>query len=235
MAAVQLSHKLYRKKYIDAAAKQKDFVLNEAPRYSNGAISHRMEQSELSSDAVAMVPPFLAYYGVATNDLDLVKEAVRQISLCRSILVINSGPQQGLWRHIAGPSDFIDNGAWSTGNAWAAYGMARVRATIAACPRSKEDMAKELNDLDMWISELPGGVARTDDDSSGLLRNYLGETSWGGETSGTSLLAATAYRMAIMRPEVFAKPMLLDWTHRKRQAVLKNRREWNSETCSEST
>ncbi|EME43355.1 hypothetical protein DOTSEDRAFT_89249 [Dothistroma septosporum NZE10] len=221
VAAVQLSHKLYRKKYAQAAARRKDYLLNQAPRYSNGAVSHREDQAELWSDAIATVPPFLAYYGVATNDLDLVQEAVRQIGLYRNVLLLGSGPQQGLWRHIAGPLDFIDHGAWSTGNAWAAYGMARVRATIAAWSRSKENMTMELNDLDMWIAEILGGAARTDNDSSGLLRNYLGDTSWSGETSGTSLLAATAYRMAVMRPDVFAKPMLLDWAHRKRRAVIK--------------
>lgn len=39
------------------------------------------------------------------------------------------------------------------------------------------------------------------------------------ETSGTALLAATAYRMAILNPATFAIPKYLDWANAKRAAV----------------
>lgn len=220
IAALMLSQKWNNKDLMTAATRQKDILLNEAPRYSNGAISHRLGEPQLWSDAIAMFPPFLAYYGVATNDLDLTREAVRQIGLYRDVLRIGAGRTQGLWRHIVGPSEDFDEGAWSTGSAWAAYGMARVRATITAWPLSNASLSKEKNDLDTWIAEILSGAVITDDDSSGLLRNYPGDSTWSGETSGTALLVAAAYRMAILRPDVFAKNTYLDWMHRKRRAVI---------------
>lgn len=208
------------KEYTAAATKQKDYLLNEAPKYINGAISHRKEVAELWSDAVSMVPPFLAYFGVATNDIGLIKTAFRQIQLYRDVLSINRGPKKGLWKHIVGPSEMADEGCWSTGNAWAAYGMVRTRATISAWRPSSELMTGEKEKLDQWIGEILDGAMNTDDDESGLLRNYLGDDSWFGETSGTSLLAATAYRMAVLRPKTFGQPKYLTWADRKRDAVI---------------
>lgn len=207
-------------KSFQAAMRQKDYLLNDAKRYSNGAISHRVEVAELWSDAVSMVPPFLAFYAVAANDLDLMKEAVRQCELYREVLMIESGPKKGLWKHIVGPSHMSDEGVWSTGAAWAAYGMVRVRATISGWRPSNGTMVQELQNLDQWIGEILDGAIRTDDDSSGLLRNYLGDSEWFGETSGTALLAATAYRMAILNPAVFAQAKYVEWAHEKRKAVL---------------
>ena len=44
--------------YIDAANSEADYILNIAPRYSNGAISHRSDVGELWADFIAMAPPF---------------------------------------------------------------------------------------------------------------------------------------------------------------------------------
>lgn len=218
VAAVMLGQR--DSKTFQAAMRQKDYLLNDAKRYSNGAISHRVEVPELWSDAVSMTPPFLAFYAVAANDLDLMREAVKQCELYREVLMIDSGSKKGLWKHIVGPSDMADEGVWSTGAAWAAYGMVRVRATISGWRPSNETMAQELQNLDQWIGEILDGAIRTDNDESGLLRNYLGDSEWFGETSGTALLAAAAYRMAVLNPVVFAQAKYVDWAHEKRKAVL---------------
>lgn len=42
---------------------------------------------------------------------------------------------------------------------------------------------------------------------------------WSGETTGTSLLAATVYRMASISPDIFAQDKYLDWANEKRRAV----------------
>ncbi|KAK3110057.1 hypothetical protein LTR53_016046 [Teratosphaeriaceae sp. CCFEE 6253] len=207
------------KTYLAAAERQKEFLLQDAPRYVNGAISHRRDVAELWSDGVAMFPPFLAYYAVQTNDLALMRAAVQQIKLYRDALRIESGEREGLWRHIVGPSERADDGAWSTGNAWAAHGMARVRATISGWRPSREVMKDEIGKLDRWIREILDGAMRTDTHESGLLRNYLGQDSWFAETSSTALLAATTYRMALLHPATFAQPPYLDWAHAKRAAV----------------
>jgi hypothetical protein len=45
-------------KYLDASDREADYLLNIAPRYSNGAISHRPDVAELWADNVAMSFPF---------------------------------------------------------------------------------------------------------------------------------------------------------------------------------
>lgn len=219
IAALMLAQR-WPKDYMPAATRQKDILLEQAPRHSDGAISHRFEQVELRSEAVGMFSPFLAYYGVATGNLSLVQEAVHQCRLYRDILSISKGSARGLWKHSEGKS--ADSGPWSSGNAWAAYGMARVSATLAAWPESSTKLSKEKDELDTWVGEIIDGAIRTDTDTSKLLRNYLGDNDWSGETSGTSLLAATVYRMASIKPEVFAQAQYLDWADEKRRAVFRH-------------
>lgn len=205
--------------YLRAASRQKDYLLQYAPRYSNRAISHRKTVAELWSDAVNMFPPFLAYYAVVSNDMNLIREAVAQCGLYRDVCRIREGPRRGLWRHIVGPSEFADAGIWSTGVAWAAYGILRVRATVVGWRPSKGVMGAEVGVLDRWVLEILDGVIRTDDLGEGLLRNYLGDEGWFGETSGTALLAAVVYRMAVLGalPE---RERYLFWADAKRRAVM---------------
>lgn len=216
VAALMLAQR-WNKDYMPAATRQKDLLIEQAPRHSSGAISCRLDQVELRSEAIGMFLPFLAYYGVATGNFSLIQESVRQCGLYRDALLIGQGPSKGLWKHVVGPSQ--DPEPWSSGNAWAAYGMARVRATIAAWPASNTTLPKEKDELDTWIREIIDGAQRTDQDPSKLLKNYLGDDDWSGETSGTSLLAATVYQMASIRPEIFAQEKYLDWAHEKRRAV----------------
>ncbi len=44
--------------YLDASDRQADYLLHQAPRWSNGAISHRPDIAELWSDNMAMSLPF---------------------------------------------------------------------------------------------------------------------------------------------------------------------------------
>lgn len=52
--------------------------------------------------------------------------------------------------------------------------------------------------------------------------NYLSNTSTFGETSGTALLAATVYRMAILSPSIFNKPNYLTWAAARLAAIAKH-------------
>ncbi|KAK8209100.1 hypothetical protein M8818_003795 [Zalaria obscura] len=152
--------------YLDAARRQKDYLLKQAPRYENGAISHRKDVKELWADAVHMVPPFLAYYAVVSNDLDLMREAVKQCGLYREILMKKHG----------------------------------------------------------FKGEIVDAAMRIDDDASGLLRNYLGDQGWFGEVSGTALLAATVYRMALLVPAVFNEERMryVEWADKKRKVIMQS-------------
>ncbi|KAK0188297.1 hypothetical protein F5146DRAFT_660942 [Armillaria mellea] len=99
--------------YTGAAKDQLDFLLNNVSRSSDGAISHRVSQTQLWSDFVYMVPPFLAYYGVLTENETLVSEAYNQIRVYRNNLLDTNA--NNLWQHVVLGSSGTDPGHWSTG------------------------------------------------------------------------------------------------------------------------
>ncbi|KAK1221322.1 hypothetical protein PQX77_015869 [Marasmius sp. AFHP31] len=198
-------------RYIPALEAEVDYLLNDAPRWYNGAISHRADVPELWSDWMYMLPPALAYYAVDTHNSALLREAVDQCGLQRQALQANlsdSVPYKGVWEHIVGPQS-PEHGLWSTGNAWAVGGMSRVLATIMKAPRELTAgwCDEAVNNLSTWIKEiLDGALASPPDD--GLLRNYLNDTETAhgfGEISGTSLMAAVSYRMAVLLPDTFGE------------------------------
>jgi hypothetical protein len=47
--------------YIGAAQRQADYILNQAPKWPNGAISQRPDVAEIWADFSAMVPPFCMF------------------------------------------------------------------------------------------------------------------------------------------------------------------------------
>lgn len=217
--------------HLDAAVRQKDAVLA-APTHANGALSSQRETVAIRAEGVASFAPFLAYAGVALEDLGLVREAVRQIELHRDILTFTRGAHKGLWcssdSHpgCAAP----DYEASPIENAAVAYSMAQVRATIAAWPASNGTLAAEISRLDVHIAEILDAIVRAGfaADSPGLVRSVLTTRSpkvdesgiVRGDATGTALLATVVYRMAIIDPERFAKKPYLAWAHEARRAVV---------------
>ena len=112
-----------------------------------------------------MAPPFLAYYAVSTNNTSLLNETVRQCGLYRQIMQSNTtAAYYGLWEHIVGPQS-ADPGLWSTGNGWAAFGMARVLATLSKWKVTKgytqqialmKGYIKEILDGAIAVTTVPG-------------------------------------------------------------------------------
>jgi rhamnogalacturonyl hydrolase YesR len=162
-----------------------------------------------------MVPPFLAYYGIFTNDTSYVKEAVAQCELYCEILRTESG----CWKHIVNQEEGVgrkkDEGLWSTSNGWAAAGMCRVLATIK---KSRLEMKREEMALVHMIRDILDGAMKFDTDSSGLLRNRLDDETWFGDAAGTALLAATVLRVAVLEPEVFGA-VYSDWAVQKMETI----------------
>ncbi|KAI0367867.1 hypothetical protein BV20DRAFT_529608 [Pilatotrama ljubarskyi] len=179
--------------YASAATDQLEFLLEKVPKTSDGAISHRMEQVQLWSDFVYMVPPFLAYYGVLNQNQSLVQQAYDQCRLYRQYLVDDDAG--GMWKHIVLGQN-TDNGHWSTGNGWAAAGMLRVLGTIQNSQYAK-NMKKQAKDLTNWVSEIHDGIyphLRT----NGLFGNYADDSSSFDDASSTAILASTVYRLALL-------------------------------------
>ncbi|EEB99762.1 hypothetical protein MPER_00478, partial [Moniliophthora perniciosa FA553] len=142
--------------YAEAAESQLNYLLNHAPRWENGAISHRSEEAELWADFAYMAPPFIAYFGFVYDNATLIEIAVEQFKLYREVLL--SPNQPPLWRHIVG-NLHPDPGVWSTGNAWAAAGMTRVLATVLHAPCiSPQQRAQWVDDLTFMIKEIVDGA-----------------------------------------------------------------------------
>ncbi|KAL0570357.1 hypothetical protein V5O48_011603 [Marasmius crinis-equi] len=194
--------------YREAADKQLNSIVNEAPSLTRLAI---VEKGRLY---IHGTPPFIAYCGIITNNLSLLPQFVDQCRLYRQIL--RAEGYSDIWRHILNPSSTPDRGLWSTRNAWAAAGMTRVLATVIKAPdylNVDKDWRASAEDLTSWIKEILDAAIASPMDQ-GLLRNYLDDT-WDdghgfGEISGSSLLAAVAYRMAVLRTEACGRSYV-DW------------------------
>ncbi|KAF9220660.1 hypothetical protein BS17DRAFT_713741 [Gyrodon lividus] len=180
--------------YAGAARDQLEYLFQKAPKTNDGAISHRMDQVQLWSDFVYMVPPFLAYYGVITQNETLLQEAYNQISLYRKYL--RDTHANNIWKHIQLGSYGTDNGHWSTGNAWAAAGMIRVLGTIQRSQYANSFKSQQ-GDLANWVREIHGGMY-PHLDSSGLFHNYADDSTTFLDASSTALLASTVYRLSLL-------------------------------------
>ncbi|KAJ7279569.1 hypothetical protein C8J57DRAFT_1712576 [Mycena rebaudengoi] len=207
-----------------AARSQVDYVVNGAPRWPNGAISHRADVAELWADFMYMAPPTIAFAGALNDDASLLQLAYIQCGLQREVILfgsnsstpspVGSSPTNGLWHHIVGPQS-AEPGLWSTGNGWAAMGMARVLATIMKAPAAYDApwRGAAIADISSYIKEILDGARQAPLDQ-GLLRNYLNDTTTGhgfGEISGSTMLAAVAYRMVVLRPETFPAATYVPW------------------------
>ncbi|THG98168.1 hypothetical protein EW026_g3969 [Hermanssonia centrifuga] len=177
--------------YAGAATDQLNYLFNDVPHTSDGAISHRVSQLQLWSDFVYMVPPFLSYYGVVTSNQSMLQQGYNQIKLYRQYL--RDGSAGGLWKHIVMGSG-TDEGHWSTGNAWAAAGMLRVLGTISRS-QFANNLKGEQSDLSSWT--LSYGL-RNDQRSSKLFGNYADDNSTFDDASSATLLASTVYRLALL-------------------------------------
>lgn len=225
VGALLLGHATSRKNkiYKSAAHRQLRTVLA-APKFYNGALSQRASVAELWADNMFMTPPFLAYAGVAHNDVKLLQDAISQCALYRQVLQANTtATWKGLWTHIVGPQSQT-LGIWATGNGWAALGMVRVLATVMHWPTSSS-WSSEQAQLTQYILEIINGAnAVPVDPQTGFYRNYIvggsesqnnNSVTWFGDGAGTAALTAAALRLAVMKPALapqlvsFAKPLLI--------------------------
>ncbi|KAI0406429.1 hypothetical protein F4802DRAFT_557496 [Xylaria palmicola] len=206
---------------LSAAQRQIEHLLTAVPRWPNGAISHREDYPELWADFVYMAPPALAYWAIQDADETLLRVAIEQCLLYHDVLGVPRGADAaGLWHHIIGPRN-QDLGIWSTGNAWAAAGMARVLATARKSPWVSA-LESDMSGLTAVIRGILDAAIALDkaEPKEPLLRNYLNDTSWFGELSGTTLLVATTYRMAKLEPAVFGGRYVM-WANEKREEVVR--------------
>ena len=156
----------------------------------------------------------VAYLAVQQDNVTLMAATVDQCGLQRAVLKTS---QFLNWQHIIGPQS-QDTGLWSTGNGWAGYGMVRVLHTLQKWSGSSS-MTSEASQLKGWIKEILDGALLSGFDN-GLLHNYLNDAGWFGEISGTALLSAVAYRMAVNDPVMFPQKYIT-WADANRISLSK--------------
>jgi len=196
--------------YRAAADREVRYLLHQTPRWENGAISHRSEYPELWADFIFMVPPFLAYQAIVTEDEQLLDLAIKQCTLYAEVLSTGT-----VWKHIIGPVDRPqrDTRLWATGNGWVAAGLVRVLATgLHAFPnRGSQNLSAGIEKLIELTSNLiEGAVTSATNGTPPMLCNYLDDSEYFGDVAGTALIAASAFRLAQLAPEKYSKRHL-DW------------------------
>ncbi|GAA5956693.1 hypothetical protein JCM3765_005705 [Sporobolomyces pararoseus] len=183
-----------KKKLWNEAFSQLDYLLEDVPRTRDGAISHRPpnEPVQLWADFVYMVPPFLAYSGVLSDNSTLLREAYNQCKLYRQYL---KAKDSNRFQHVV-LGEWHDKGVWTTGNAWMAAGMTRVIATLQNSIYSST-FANEISDLKRWTREVLEASFLTIQ-SDGLLNNYIDNPKSFTDSAGSALLSSSAYRLAVL-------------------------------------
>ncbi|KAF9452154.1 hypothetical protein P691DRAFT_722454 [Macrolepiota fuliginosa MF-IS2] len=186
-----LSNQVYSK----AATDQLTYLLEDTPRSESGAISHRAQETQLWSDFVYMVPPFIAYYGAlqgGENGRVLLQTAYDQCRLYRDAL----RDESGLWKHVV-LGAWQDNTHWATGNAWAAAGMLRVHQTLNHSSLAGQFVAQQAN-LTQWINEILE-TSWAHQTADGGLRNVIDNETFYVDTASTALMTSVTYRMAAIQ------------------------------------
>jgi rhamnogalacturonyl hydrolase YesR len=181
-----------------AAGGQLNYILNYSPHTDDGAISHRIEQVQLWSDFVYMVPPFIAYFGAyESGDAKnwLLQSAYDQCRLYRKYLQDSATK---LWKHIELGS-WQDEKLWATGNGWAAAGMTRVLQTVRNSDVSGRFLGQQDDLLD-WIEEIVK-ASWNYQTSTGALRNVINDSDSFEDTASTALMASVTFRLAVLKGE----------------------------------
>ncbi|KAL1413426.1 hypothetical protein Q8F55_001193 [Vanrija albida] len=171
-------------------------ALHAGPHSDNGTISQRESEFQLWSDMGYMIPPFLAYLGLTTNNATLLGEALRQWSLESSALL---DPQANLYRHV----HYFDTGFWLTGNGWMLSGLARVLAAIAKSPYAAQ-FKDEADAAARTAAKVFAALLNSIDDA-GLIATYVGATDGAHaltDSTGTTAVVGAYYRFLVLRPDL---------------------------------
>ena len=173
-------HELFGdEKYKQAADRLYDYCKNKAPRNAAGTVYHINNHREIWSDAIYMLPPFLA----ACGDYD---ECLKQIRGYRTSLW---NADKKLFSHIWSDDEnrFTDVHFWGGGNGWAAASFAIIYEILPAGQQAyKTEIANYLVEL------LDGLQANVRPD--GLFNNNVGEADTFPETNLSQMTAFAIFK-----------------------------------------
>ncbi|EIW60656.1 uncharacterized protein TRAVEDRAFT_120374 [Trametes versicolor FP-101664 SS1] len=211
---------------LDGVGKMLDYVMHKCPRAPNSLLSHRTDATEIWSDTVYMLPPFLAsaaafYTLPLTHPLSaecpkpdtaraLLNMALQQIILAADVLQSPAGE----WSHIHDLESrtFKRVAFWGVGNGWVCCGIVRVLSTLVYNTTLMHAPHVDLRALGLnptGDDELVPLLQRVYDIllrtlraclpyalPSGLFPNVLGDPDAFPETNLAQMLAYTLYRLA---------------------------------------
>jgi unsaturated rhamnogalacturonyl hydrolase len=162
-----------------AAEAMLKYLLEDAPRATDGTLFHIIDAREVWVDSMYMAPPFLATAGQW-------EEAMRQIEGIKRRLW---DPEKKLYAHNWHEDrQALKRAAhWGVGNGWAAAGITRViRSLPEALAREKQGLVIHLRDI------LDGCLAYQRED--GLFQDVVDDQDTFLETNLAQMLAYSIYR-----------------------------------------
>jgi rhamnogalacturonyl hydrolase YesR len=164
---------------MDGFNKMLEYILNKAPRTSEGIIYHFSNIPQIWSDINYMLPPFLAAAG-------RYNEAIKQIDGTFSCLW---NPDKKLLSHMwdCEKKVFVRKECWGVGNGWSAAGLTRV---IRALPDSMKSEKKKL--ISRVKDIIDGCLVYMRGD--GLFHNIVDNPAAFVETNLAQMLAYSIYR-----------------------------------------
>lgn len=178
LATLMLYEETRERRYLDAAYKLADYVLNQAPRTGDGGLIHRDDQ--LWVDTLFMAAPFMARLGKVTGDDLYYDEAVYQIVIHAKYL---QDPSTGVFYHAWDQSEGsnVSSAFWGRGNGWAAMACAEVLELLPANhPRRRQV-------LDIFTRQIEGLVGLQD--ASGMWHTVVDRPEFYLETSVTMAIS----------------------------------------------
>lgn len=163
----------------EAAERMLDYLLNKAPKTSDGILHHVTWGPEVWIDSMYMAPPFLAVAGHP-------EEAVKQINGFRNMLW---SPEKRLYSHRwnTEKKEFVRKDFWGVGNGWTAAGITRV---IGNLPPS---MGDEKRQLIKYVNEVIDGCLEHQRED-GLFHDVVDNPDTFVETNLAQMLAYSIYR-----------------------------------------
>lgn len=183
--ALEFYERTGEKKYLDAAERQFEYLLNDAKRTSDGGIAYSTGPINLWIDSIYMVCPFFVDYASITGDQRGYDEAVKHIEVQAKHL---QDPHTGLFRHEwrETPNTYPESSLWARGNGWAAAGMVD---TLCELPEDHPGQETVTEIFHKQVSALPDYQ-----DNSGLWNHILDYPDSPLETSATLQYAYTFKR-----------------------------------------
>ena len=173
--------------FLKGAQQMLDYLMNRAPRTSDGIICHNnisfaegFSKYQLWIDGLYMVPPFLAVMGEIDEAVYQIRGYVRHLYL----------EEHRLFYHIKDvqKNQYVRQVHWATGNGWALMGLSRV--IEEAINQSRTDIFEELT---AFLNELLESVLQYQI-PDGRFHDILDDPESFIDGTSAMMMAATVYR-----------------------------------------